>query len=122
MTQEEVEEKTRKAAVKHLIPEEWRWQELALKKLEELGYKPKKRVEKKDSEKEIAELLKNIENNEARKQILDLLIEALSEPDPREILIYGMYVKKCLSPVIRPKTKDHIVKTMEILTKAVGKA
>ena len=60
---------------------------MALKKLEELGYKPKKRVEKKDSEKEIAELLKNIENNEARKQILDLLIEALSEPDPREILI-----------------------------------
>ena len=47
---------------------------MALKKLEELGYKPKKRVEKKDSEKEIAELLKNIENNEARKQILDLLV------------------------------------------------
>jgi len=95
---------------------------LALKKLEELGYKPKKRVEKKDSEKEIAELLKNIENNEARKQILDLLIEALSEPDPREILIYGMYVKKCFSPVLRSKTKDHIVKTMELLTKALGKA
>jgi hypothetical protein len=95
---------------------------LALKKLEELGYKPKKRVEKKDSEKEIADLLKNIENNEARKQILDLLIEALSEPDPREILIYGMYVKKCFSPVLRSKTKDHIVKTMELLTKALGKA
>ena len=92
---------------------------MALKKLEELGYKPKKRAEKKDSEQEIADLLKNIENNEARKQILDLLIEALSEPDPREILIYGMYVKKCFSPVIRPKTPDHIVKTMEMLTKAV---
>ena len=95
---------------------------MALKKLEELGYKPKKRVEKKDSEKEIAELLKSIEGNEARKQILDLLIEALSEPDPREILIYGMYVKKCFNPVLRPKTKDHIVKTMELLTKTLGKA
>ena len=94
---------------------------MALKKLEELGYKPKKRVEKKDSEKEIAEMLKAIEGNEARKQILDLLIEALSEPDPREILIYGMYVKKCFSPVLRHKTKDHIVKTMELLTKALGK-
>ena len=95
---------------------------MALKKLEELGYKPKKRVEKKDSEKEIAELLQSIEGNEARKQILDLLIEALSEPDPREILIYGMYVKKCFNPVLRPKTKDHIVKTMELLTKTLGKA
>lgn len=93
---------------------------MALKKLEELGYKPKKRVEKKDSEKEIAEMLKAIEGNEARKQILDLLIEALSEPDPREILIYGMYVKKCFSSVLRHKTKDHIVKTMELLTKALG--
>ncbi len=95
---------------------------MALKKLEELGYKPKKRVEKKDSEKEIADMLKTIESSEARKQILDLLIEALSEPDPREILVYGMYVKKCFSPVLRPKTKDHIVKTMELLTKALGKA
>ena len=95
---------------------------MALKKLEELGYKPKKRAEKKDSEKEIADLLKTIEGNEARKQILDLLIDALSEPDPREILIYGMYVKKCFSPVVRPKTKDHIEKTMELLTKALGKA
>ncbi|PVX24739.1 MAG: hypothetical protein CW716_09440 [Candidatus Bathyarchaeum sp.] len=94
---------------------------MALKKLEELGYKPKKRVENKDEEQEIAEMLKAIEGCEARKQILDLLIEALSEPDPREILIYGMYVKKCFSPVLRPKTKDHIVKTMELLTKAVGK-
>jgi hypothetical protein len=95
---------------------------MALKKLEELGYKPKKRVENNDSEKEIADMLKAIEGNESRKQILDLLIEALSEPDPREILIYGMYVKKCFSPVLRPKTKDHIVKTMELLTKALGKA
>ena len=95
---------------------------MALKKLEELGYKPKKRVEKKESEEKIAEMLKTIEDNEARKQILDLLIDALSEPDPREILIYGMYVKKCFSPVVRPKTKDHIEKTMELLTKALGKA
>ena len=94
---------------------------MALKKLEELGYKPKKRVEKKDDEKEIAEMLKAIEDCETRRQLLDLLIEALSEPDPREILIYGMYVKKCFSPVLRPKTKDHIVKTMELLTKALGK-
>jgi hypothetical protein len=94
---------------------------MALKKLEELGYKPKKRVEKKDSEKEIADMMYSNESSEAKTQILDLLIEALSEPDPREILIYGMYVKKCFSPIIRPKQKDHIVKTMEMLTEAIGK-
>lgn len=94
---------------------------MALKKLEELGYKPKKRVEKNNSESQIADILKNIESNEARTRMLDLLIEAISEPDPREILIYGMYVKKCFSPVVRPKTKDHIEKTMELLTKALGK-
>ena len=94
---------------------------MVLKKLEELGYKPKKSAEKKDTETEIADILKNIESSEAKTQILDLLIEALAEPDPREILIYGMYVKKCFSPVLRPKTKDHIVKTMELLTKAIGK-
>jgi hypothetical protein len=94
---------------------------MVLKKLEELGYKPKKRIEKEDTQNETADILKNIENSEAKKQILDLLIEALSEPDPREILIYGMYVKNCFSPIIRSKQKDHIEKTMELLTEAMGK-
>ena len=62
---------------------------MVLDKLEELGYKPKKRVEK-DVEDETADILKEIASSEAKKQILDLLIEALSEPDPREILIYGI--------------------------------
>ena len=56
----------------------------------------------------------------AKQEILDLLLESLSEPDPREILIYGMYVKKCLSPIIRAKTKDNIEKTLELLKKTLG--
>ena len=94
---------------------------MVLKKLEELGYKPKKSVEKEEDGTQIADILKNVQSSEAKQKILDLLIEALSEPDPREILIYGMYVKKIFSPIIRAKQKDHIEKTMELLTKAIGK-
>jgi len=94
---------------------------MVLKKLEELGYKPKKVVEKEKKVGETEDILKNIEGSEAKKQILDLLLEALSEPDPREILIYGMCVKKCFSPIIRAKQKDHIEKTMQLLTEALGK-
>jgi hypothetical protein len=94
---------------------------MVLEKLEELGYKPKKGVEKEEKIDQTADILKNIESSEAKKQILDLLLEALSEPDPRDILIYGMYVKKCFSPIIRSKQKDNIEKTMELLKSALGK-
>ena len=94
---------------------------MVLKKLEELGYKPKKIPEKEDAVNDIADILKNIQSSEAKQKILNLLLEALSETDPREILIYGMYVKKIFSPIIRAKQKDHIEKTMELLTDAIGK-
>lgn len=94
---------------------------MVLKKLEELGYKPKKGIKKEEDGPQIADILKNVQSSEAKQKILDLLIEALSEPDPREILIYGMYVKKIFSSIIRAKQKDHIEKTMELLTKAIGK-
>jgi hypothetical protein len=94
---------------------------MVLDKLEELGYKPKRGAKKEDEQKEIADILKNIQSNEVKQQILDLLLEALSEPDPREILIYGMYVKNCFSPIIRAKDKDHIEKTMKLLIEALGK-
>ena len=94
---------------------------MVLKKLEELGYKPKKRTETEDTQNSTTEILKDVQSSEAKQEILNLLLEALSEPDPREILIYGMYVKKCLSPVIRAKTKDKIEKTMELLKSTLGK-
>jgi hypothetical protein len=94
---------------------------MVLKKLEELGYKPKKGNEKEEINNETADILKNIQSSEAKQKILNLLLEALSEPDPREILIYGMYVKKIFSPIIRAKQKDHLEKTLELLTEAIGK-
>jgi hypothetical protein len=94
---------------------------MVLDKLEELGFKPKKRSEKEEKIDETEDILKNIQSSEAKQQILNLLLEALSEPDPREILIYGMYVKKCFSPIIRSTKKGTIEKTMKLLTEALGK-
>jgi hypothetical protein len=92
-----------------------------LKKLEELGYKPKKAEEKQETSPETEDILKNIKNSETKQQILNLLLEALSETDPREILVYGMYVKKYFSPIIGGKQKDNIEKTLELLVEALNK-
>jgi hypothetical protein len=92
-----------------------------LKKLEELGYKPKKTEEKEETNAETEDILKNIKNSETKQQILNLLLEALSETDPREILVYGMYVKKYFSPIIGGKQKDNIEKTLELLVEALNK-
>ena len=92
-----------------------------LKKLDELGYKPKKVEENKEQNAETDDILKNIKNSETKQQILNLLLEALSETDPREILVYGMYVKKYFSPIIGGKQKDNIEKTLELLIDALNK-
>jgi len=92
-----------------------------LKKLEELGYKPKKAEENEEKSAETEDILKNIKNSETKKQILNLLLEALSESDPREILVYGMYVKKYFSPIIGGKQKENIEKTLELLVEALNK-
>jgi hypothetical protein len=93
---------------------------MVLKKLEELGYKPKKKVDKKETDKETLALLKEIEKSEIKKEILELLIEAVSESDPRELLIYGMYVKNKLGPERGTKQKDKIEKTFEKLKSTIG--
>jgi hypothetical protein len=94
---------------------------MALDKLKELGYKPRKKpaIEKEEIEAELETILKTIEDNETRKQILDLLVEALSESDPREILIYGMYVKKHLTPIVPAMHKEKTEKTLEWLSAAI---
>jgi type III secretory pathway component EscV len=94
---------------------------MILKKLEELGYKPKKDIQKEKPINETSDILKNIRSSEVKQEILNLLLEALSETNPKEILVYGMYVKKTLSPIIRTKQKNHIEKTMELLKEALGK-
>jgi ribosomal protein S7 len=92
--------------------------QVALEKLRELGYKPRKKPET-GKESEIESILQQVEESETRKQILNLLVEALSEADPREILVYGMYVKKYLSPMVPATRREKIEKTLEWLSDAI---
>ena len=94
---------------------------MVLEKLEELGYKPHKKlkVEKEGVESEVKQILQQLEENEAKKRILNLLVEALSETDPREILIYGMYIKKHLTPIVPAMHRERIEKTLEWLGEAI---
>jgi hypothetical protein len=94
---------------------------MALDKLKELGYKPREKpaIEEEKIEGELDAILQKVEESEAKKRILNLLVEALSEPDPREILIYGMYVKKNLTPTVPAMHGEKIEKTLEWLSDAV---
>jgi ribosomal protein S7 len=93
---------------------------MALDKLKELGYKPKKKSQiTQDELEEVQTVLKKVGDHETRKQLLNLLIEALSESDPREILIYGMYVKKNLASTVPAMHKTRIEKTLEWLSAAI---
>lgn len=94
---------------------------MALDKLRELGYKPpRKSMEEREEGKDTFDtILKTIEESDAKKRILRLLVEALSEADSREILIYGMYVKKHLTPVVPALHKEKIEKTLEWLSAAI---
>jgi Fe-S-cluster-containing hydrogenase component 2 len=51
-------------------------------------------------------------------QSLNLLFEAFSEPNPIDILVYGMFVKKNLASIV-PKSREKIEKTLEMLNNAI---
>jgi hypothetical protein len=94
---------------------------MALDKLKESGYKPKKKptVENAKIESELENILKEVGENKTKKQILNLLLEALSEPNSREIMIYGMYVKKNLTPFVPAMRGEKLEKTLEWLDAAI---
>lgn len=50
---------------------------------------------------------------------LNLLIEAFSEPNPIEILIYGMFVKNKLGNLV-PNSREKIEKTLELLNNTIN--
>ena len=91
---------------------------MALDKLKELGYKPTKKPEI-ETKGEIESILQQVGESKTKKEILNLLVEALSEADPREILVYGMYVKKNLAPIVPAEHKEKIEKTLEWLSDAI---
>ncbi len=94
---------------------------MALDKLKESGVKPSQKAaaESKELENELKTVLQKVEKSEPKKRVLSLLFEALSESDAREILVYGMYVKKNLAPMIPASSEEKIEKTLEWLGKAI---
>jgi hypothetical protein len=94
---------------------------MALDKLKEAGYKPQKKptVENAKIEGELENILKEVEEDKTKKQIMDLLLDALSEPNSREIIIYGMYVKKNLTPYVPAMREKKLEKTLEWLDAAI---
>ena len=72
-----------------------------------------------EAEAQVDEFLKKLGENETKRLAMDLLIEGLSDPDPREILVYGAFVKRYLEPVIASTRDDRIEKTLKLLGEAI---
>lgn len=89
----------------------------ALNKLEEMGLRPEKKKTRKPEE-SIA-TLEEISKDRKKIQQLDLLIEGLSETDTRELIIYGVYVKKHLASLIPVSRERRIEKTLEYLSRMI---
>jgi Fe-S-cluster-containing dehydrogenase component len=64
-------------------------------------------------------VLQKVEESEAKRKSLNLLIEALSEQNPIDVLIYGMYVKKHLSFIVPGASREKIENTVEWLSDAI---
>ena len=91
---------------------------MALEELEKRGYKPQKKPVR-EAEAQVDEFLKKLGENETKRLVMDLLIEGLSDPDPREILVYGTFVKRYLEPIIGSTRDDRIEKTLKLLGEAI---
>jgi Fe-S-cluster-containing dehydrogenase component len=73
----------------------------------------------KEKESENSPSLQKSEEIKAKKESLNLLIEAFSEQNPIDLLIYGMYVKKHLSFMLQGTSRKKIEKTLELLNQAI---
>ncbi len=106
VTQKEFDKNLRKITVNKLIKENLRLTETA----HDLPTTENEEAEKTDA----------IQQSEIDKmeKSLTLLLEAFSEPNPIEILIYGMFVKKNLASLV-PKSRAKIEKTLKWLDKAI---
>ena len=73
----------------------------------------------KQKESENTTFLQKGEKLKAKKESLNLLIEAFSEQNPIDLLIYGMYVKKHLAFIVPGTSREKIEKTLGWLNEAI---
>jgi carbon-monoxide dehydrogenase iron sulfur subunit len=106
VTQKEFDKNLRKTTVNKLIKENLRLSEAA----HDLPYS--------ESEEAEASVLQQLDKKDKMENSLNLLIEAFSEPNPIEILVYGMFVKKNLASLV-PKSRTKIEKTLKWLEEVI---
>jgi carbon-monoxide dehydrogenase iron sulfur subunit len=106
VTQKEFDKNLRKTTVNKLIKENLRISETA----HDLSYSKTEEAE--------ASGLHQLNEKDKMGKSLNLLLEAFSEPNPIEILIYGMFVKKNLASLV-PKSRTKIEKTLRWLEETI---
>jgi len=79
--------------------------------LKKIGLKPKRREKA---------FLEKIRSDETKEKVLSLPVESFSERDIKEILVYGMYVKKNLAAFVPVSKERRLEKTLEWLENAIG--
>jgi carbon-monoxide dehydrogenase iron sulfur subunit len=109
MTQKEFDENLREVTANRLIDETLRSAETIDDELENEQAK----------EREVAALLQELSENEEKRESLNLLVDAFSEPKPLDVLIYGMYVKKHLAFMVPGASVEKIEKTLKWLGDAI---
>lgn len=107
VTQKEFDKNLRKTTVNKLIKENLRLSEAA----NDLPYSENEEAEK-------TSVLQQLSEKDKMEKSLNLLLEAFSEPNPIEILIYGMFVKKNFASSV-PKSRAKIEKTLKWLEEAI---
>jgi carbon-monoxide dehydrogenase iron sulfur subunit len=106
VTQKEFDKNLRKTTVNKIIKENLRLSEADY----DLPYSENEEAE--------ASILQQLYEKDKTEKSLNLLLEAFSELNPIEILIYGMFVKKNLAPLV-PKSKAKIERTLRWLEEAI---
>jgi carbon-monoxide dehydrogenase iron sulfur subunit len=104
VTREEFDKNLRETTINKLVKENLRLSEAA-------------QVSHQSVEGEIG-VPQQINEKDKMEKSLNLLLEAFSEPNPIEILVYGMFVKKNLASLV-PKSGTKIEKTLKWLDEAI---
>jgi len=118
VTQKEFDQNVREATANKLINQTLRLSESDSNELKQPKNKQtKNQINLKENEK--TSYLQKIEETKAKRESLNLLLEAFSEQHPIDILIYGMYVKKHLAFIVPGASKEKIEKTLEWLSDAI---
>jgi NAD-dependent dihydropyrimidine dehydrogenase PreA subunit len=107
VTQKEFDKNLRKITANKLIKENLRLAEAT----HDSRYTENEEVER-------TSVLQQLNEEPKMEKSLNLLLEAFSEPNPIEILVYGMFVEKNLASLV-PKSRTKIEKTLKWLEEAI---